>query len=89
MPHQFHLIGCHGSFGVGSVLAVRRRFETVPIASQIGRHHGKPTAKVIRNFVPHKVCLRISMQEKQWRTAASDYVVDMPTIHAKISLPEI
>jgi hypothetical protein len=49
-----------------------RRFHRTAVASQIGRDHRVTLGQLGRDFVPHRMGLRIAVQQQQRRTGAAE-----------------
>jgi hypothetical protein len=74
--HDLDLILRHRPLRVGCVLGVAYRFSGVTVTAQVGTNDGEMRCEARCNAVPHRVGLRIAMQEQQRRPAAANDQID-------------
>ena len=59
----------HGALRVRGVIRRARRLRAVAVATEVGRDDPEPRRERPRHPVPHRVRLRVAVQEEQGRTA--------------------
>src|SRR4051794_11144310 len=74
--HRLDLIARHGALGIGLVIRCRRRLPAVAVAAQIGADDCVALGEFRRHLVPHGMRLRMSMQQKDGRSASAMTKID-------------
>ena len=70
--HQLDHVARHCPLRVRRVVGARRRFERTAVAAQVGGYHGVVPREPRCNPVPHRMGLRVAVQEQQgWPLAAA------------------
>src|SRR5438094_9688679 len=75
--HDFYLVLRHRPFGIVNVRRAAFRLAGIPIATKIGTNNGKALRQARSDLAPHRVRLRIAVQEQERRTAAAGDQVDL------------
>jgi hypothetical protein len=71
MRHQLREVPRHLALGVGRVVRRRRRLERAAVAAQVGAVDGVRLRQRRRDPVPHRVRLRVAVQQQQRRAFAA------------------
>jgi hypothetical protein len=74
--HQLDLIARHRPLRIIGVTLAAVRLRRVAVAAQIAAHDGEALREARRDGVPHRVRLRVAVQQEQRRAAAADDAVD-------------
>src|SRR5437762_13891524 len=75
--HDFDLVLRHGPLGIVDVRRAAVRLAGIPVAAKIRANDGKALRQTRSDLVPHRVRLRVTMQEQERRTAAADDEIDL------------
>ena len=70
--HHLHHVGRHRALRVAGVAASLVGLRRIAIAAQVGAHDGERLRERGRDPMPHRVRLRIAVQQQQRRTAAAN-----------------
>src|SRR4051794_14566527 len=77
--HHAELVGSHGSLGVGGMLLPSRRLVAVAVPAQVGTYDRVPLGEPRGDPMPHRMGLRIAVQqENRGSAAAPGDVIEMP-----------
>ena len=71
VAHHGQRIGGHRALAVGGVVGARRQALRVAAAAQVHRDHGVALGQRGRHAVPHRMRLRVAVEQEQGRSAAA------------------
>ena len=71
LPHHRDHVARHRALRVRLVVGRRRRLRALAVAAQVGRDHGVLVREPRRHRVPHRVRLRVPVEQEEGRPAAA------------------
>jgi len=71
MMHDLHLVVSHCPERVILMTRATLRLTRITIPAEISQDYAEPFRKSIGDFVPHGMCLRITMEKEQRRAGTS------------------
>jgi hypothetical protein len=74
--HRLDLVERQRPLGIGREIGAGQRLRAVAIAAQIGRDDGEVLGQARRHLAPHRMGLRVAVQQQQRRAAAAGHQVD-------------
>jgi hypothetical protein len=69
LAHDLDLVARHRSLRVRLVVGCRRRLRALSVPAQVGGDDGEVLCETRSDEVPHRVCLRVTVQEEKRRPA--------------------
>ena len=72
VAHQLDLIRRHRALRVADVACAAVGLRRIAVAAEVGAHDGEALREARRDPVPHRVRLRITVQQQERRPAAAD-----------------
>ena len=70
LTHDLDLVARHRSLRVRLVVGCRRRLRALSVPAQVGGDDGEVLCEARSDEVPHRVCLRVTVQEEKRRPAS-------------------
>ena len=76
MRHHLHLVEGHDALGVVAVVGRPARLAAVPVAPEVGGHHGEMPRQGAGRLVPDGVGLGVAVQQQQRRAGTAPHELD-------------